>query len=155
MLLADIIVGYFVPNLIGWFFFIAVVLIEGALISKTLHKTYSNKEAYKTSLIANLITTLIGFILGQTLVYDAHSFFGHIINWIPVDYYRGSVRPARTLAIFVLSFLLTLVFETLILIFRLKKHNLSKKEVFRISLRVNAMTYALSGVVLLIFILAI
>ena len=82
---------------------------------------WDNKKCYYSSFIANSTTTLFGFGIGQLILKDTNSLFGHLVNWGPIDYYLGELRLDRTVYIFIFSFILTLVFETIIYILTLKK----------------------------------
>ena len=153
MILLDVIVGYFIPDLFGWFFLVFVISIETLILRKLLKNL---KVELKTLLIlvviANFLTTLIGYGIGELIHLDYKTHIGHLINLIPIDYYRGEYMFGRAIFIFIASFLTTMIFETLILHFGFKKHNLRLNETLKISMKVNLSSYFTGLIIICIYV---
>jgi hypothetical protein len=145
MTLIDVIAGRFLPSLFGWIFLVFVIVSEGLLLSKYLTKKWRNDKIYQSVCISNLITTAIGYCL-----LDHEKIGGHLLNWVPVDYYRGNVELGRTIFIFILSFIGSVLIEALCNMIMLKNLK-SNKEIFKGTFWVNAFTYTVGAIVIFIY----
>ena len=145
MILLDIIVGYYLPSLFGWFFLCFVLLTESLVLAKYLKKAWFDRKVYLSVYLSNAITTIIGFIL-----LDKENHGGHLLSWIPVDHYQGDIRIDRTIFLFIISFIGTVIVETLFNIMLLRKHD-SKRKISFGTLLVNAITYTIGAIVILIY----
>lgn len=145
MIPLDIIVGYYLPSIMGWVFLFLVLIAESILLSKYLIKFTFNKKIYFSAIVSNLITTIIGYV-----ILDHENNGGHLLNWIPIDHYHENIRLDRTLFIFIISFIGTVIIETLINLIVLKQIN-NKKKIIYGTLLVNALTYLLGGFVILLY----
>jgi hypothetical protein len=88
MISLDVIVGYYLPSLIGWAFLVFVLVSEGILLSRYLVKKWYDNTIFLSIMASNFITTIVGFIL-----LDEKNSGGHLLNWIPIDQYQ---QPFRT-----------------------------------------------------------
>lgn len=145
MITLDIIVGHFLPSLFGWFFLVFVLATESLFLSKYLTKYWQNKKIITSVLTANLITTIVGFFL-----LDTEKSGGHLLNWIPVDQYNGSIRLDRTMVLFVSSFIGTILIEALFNLILLKKQ-FTPKRIILGTILVNTFTYAIAGITILLY----
>lgn len=144
MITLDIIAGHFLPSLFGWIFLLFVLATESLFLSKYLTKYWQNKKIITTVVTANLITTIVGFFL-----LDTEKTGGHLLNWIPVDQYNGSIRLDRTMVLFVSSFIGTILIEALFNLILLKKQ-FNPKRIIWGTIFVNAFTYAIAGITILL-----
>ena len=89
MIIIDIPIGYFIPELFGWLFLVFVIILESLLLRYLLKK---HKIKFKAVLvlviIANLFTTLFGYVYGELTDLDIKGHLGHVINLVPFDYYN-------------------------------------------------------------------
>ena len=148
MYLLDVITALFLPSGIGWIFLLAVIVIEGAVLSRSLFHRWFEPFAWMACLFSNVITAAIGFVL----LADGHK--GYVISWMPVDEHRGSLNPLPALLVLMAAFAISLVVEALFnkgLITNVT--TLSGKEVWRATLRANLITYALAALIMVYFML--
>jgi len=152
MMFLDIMIGYFIPDLFGWFFLVFVITLETFLLRKLLG---NGKIELKTLLflvtVANILTTIIGYGIGELMNLDYRSHIGHLINITPIYFYGGEYMFREAIYIYVISFLATMIFETLILYFGLKKHGLRLKEIFRKSLVINSLSYFIGLIIICVY----
>lgn len=145
MIVADVIAGFFLPGLFGWFFLFFVLISESLLLSKYLTKTWLSKNVFVSVIVANLITTVIGYFL-----LDVEKNGGHLLNWIPVYYYHGNVRIGPTSSLFLLSFMMSAIIEGLVNWVMLKKH-FAPKKVLSGTFLANLFTYIAGAVIMLAY----
>lgn len=148
MYLLDVITALFLPSGIGWIFLLAVIVIEGVVLSRSLFHRWFEPFAWMACLFSNVITAAIGFVL----LADGHK--GYVISWIPVAEYRGSLNPFPGLLILIEAFAISLVVEALFnkgLITNVT--TLTGKEVWKATLRANLITYALAALIMVYFML--
>lgn len=140
----DIIVSYFLPSSIGWMFLVFVIVVEGALLSRLVSRSWLNIPVWLTAVLSNLTTTAIGY-----LVFSENHHGGHLLNWIPFDSYNGNLITRRIVPVFLYSLVGTLIVELAINQYLLRK-TLGvpfRKSAFA-TLLVNLLTYATaSGIV--------
>jgi hypothetical protein len=140
----DIIVGHFLPSSFGWAFLFFVLIAEGILLSKYLAKTWFDGRIFLAAVLSNAVTTVVG-----CLILDQEKIGGHLLNWIPVDQYHGSIRLDRTLFLFFSSFISTVIIEAAINLFAIKRF--SKRQKLIGTLAVNIFTYIAGGLIILIY----
>jgi hypothetical protein len=145
MISLDIIVGYYLPSLFGWAFLGFVLISECLLLSRYLEKKWYDKTVFLSIIASNVLTTIIGFIL-----LDEKNSGGHLLNWIPVDVYHGDIRIARTIFLFISSFIATVIIEALLNWAVLRKAK-SKKQLLYGTLIVNAFTYIIGAMVIFVY----
>jgi hypothetical protein len=148
-MIADIVIGYFIPGIFGWIFLGVVVFLESYLLQKRLTKfEIASSRIVFLVLIANILTTLVGYGLGELLSLNTKERLGHLINIIPIEYYYGESNYSTGIVIFIASFIGTMLLETLTLFIGLRSANLSFKSIFQKSLLINVASYLLALLIL-------
>lgn len=149
-MIADIVIGYFIPGIFGWIFLGIVILLESYLLNRRLSHNHSTpSKIIFLVLIANILTTLVGYGFGELFSFDNEEQWGHIINTIPINYYYGESNYSTGIFIFILSFIGTMLLETLTLYLGLRSPNLSFKSILQVSIFINATSYLLALMVLI------
>lgn len=140
MILLDIVIGYYLPSLFGWAFLVFVLAAESFLLSKYLKKYWVDKNIFTSVIISNLITTIIGYLL-----LGEESGFGLLLNWIPIEYYGGKMLVKGLILLLTITFIGSLIVETLsnwIFLRRL----FTFKKIFLGTLWINIFTYIIGGI---------
>ena len=153
MIILDVIVGYFMPDLFGWLFLGFVVILESFILLRLIrNQNIKLKTVLFLVITANLLTTILGYIIGEMANIDYRHHLGHLINNIPIDYYRGEYMFGRGVFIFIASFVTTMIFETLILYLGLKKYDFRIKEIALKSLIINLSSYLIGLVIIVLYV---
>ncbi len=130
----------FLPQ--GWIFMLAIILIECLGLSYILNKKWYYKKAYKTAILTNIISGIVGFI-GSMILNGGW----WLVVWFPwVSSHEVSGREGfKWLAIFYgIAFVLTLLIEGLVNYLLLKKDYHTSK-IIRATLIVNIISYAIGS----------
>lgn len=145
MNLLDVVVGHYLPSLVGWLFLVFVLAAESLLLSKYLAKTWVNKRIFLTVIISNIITTIIGYI-----IFKEQGTSTHLLAWIPTEYYGGHLLIKGMIGMFIFSFILSVIVEAIYNLLMLKK-DYDKKKILIGSTWVNLFTYAVGGLIIFLF----
>ena len=151
MIVLDIPIGYFIPELFGWLFLVFVIILETFLLSKLLKK-YKIKTVLVLVIAANLLTTLFGYVYGEVTDLDIKSHLGHVINLVPFDYHNYKYSFGRVSTIYIASFMGTMILETLLFYVGLKRYGLKFKEVALKSLIINLASYFVGLIIIVLYI---
>lgn len=139
------IVAYFLPGTFGWFFLIFVLAAESMLLSKYLTNKMVDNRIVMSVIVSNIVTTIIGYVL-----FDKQNSGGHLLNWIPVDYYGNHVLMSRTVFMLVSTYIGSVVIESFVNVLILKKYFTIKK-IFSGTSLVNLVTYIVAGVIIFLY----
>lgn len=139
MILLDVIVGYYMPTVYGWIFLLLVLFIETLILSKFLKGAWNDLTIWKSVIISNTITTIIGYF-----IFDERHRAGYLLNWPPIYEYHGSVDLYTVKAIFIVSFIVSTVVETGFNLFILRK-SYSLSLIVGGTVLINFTTYAIAG----------
>lgn len=141
MVLSDVIVAYYIPSLFGWLFLLFVIVVESTAYTYYLDKHYYKKSIFISVLVANIVTTIIGFFIFP------HGYAGgSFLNWIPVSASKG--RDFIDFGLFVFSFLLTIIVEAIVNVLVLRKMKENKRVIIG-TLIINVLTYTVAAVILI------
>ena len=145
MNLLDVVVGHFLPSLIGWAFLFFVLAAESLLLSKYLAKKWIDKRIFLIVIISNIITTIIGYI-----IFGQQGTSTHLLSWIPTEYYGGHLLIKGMVSMFIFSFILSVIIEAIFNLLMLKK-NYAKKKILLGTTWINLFTYAVGGLIIFLF----
>ena len=145
MILLDIIIGHYLPSLFGWIFLVFVLATESFLLSKYLTKSWTDKTIFTSVIVSNLITTIIGYFL-----FGEERGGGHLLNWISIDQYQGDIMIGWILFIFILTFIGSVIVETLANWVLLRKLFTFKKILLG-TLWINVFTYLVGGLTIWLY----
>ena len=144
--------GIYVFHPIGWAFMTFVILCEAFILSKYLtHKRY-DKKIYLTELLSNMVSGIAGIV--TTLHLNGGWW---LVMWFPwVTSHEVNVREHKELfwliIYYVVAFILSLLIEWGINHLCLRKRYESQA-IFRGTLLVNIVTYAIGAILLTLLIL--
>lgn len=139
---ADVIASQFLPKPLGIAFFLFVLLAESLLVSKCLSGKWGDSKIWKTVILANLITTIVGLVLYKQAP--------GILSYVSVDSYRGDFLFEQTKRIFLESFLLTILIE-LPLIAGILRKEYSSGKLLLYSFLANLLSYLVATAIFLLY----
>ena len=130
----------FLPQ--GWIFMVSIILMECLGLSYLLTKKWKDGKIYKTIIISNLISGIVG-IIGSMILNGGW----WLVVWFPwvSDNEVSGTEVFKWLAIlYAIAFVLTILIEGLVNYLMLKK-DYSKPQILRMTLIVNIISYALGS----------
>lgn len=130
----------FLPQ--GWIFMVSIILIECIGFSYLLTKKWKDGKIYKTIIISNLISGIIGIIGSMTL-----NGGWWLVIWFPwvSDNEVIEKEGFKWLAIlYAIAFVLTILIEGIVNYLMLKK-DYSKSQVLKMTLVINVISYAVGS----------
>ena len=131
----------FLPQ--GWIFMFLIILIECLGLSYSLTKKWKNKKIYKTVIISNLVSGIIGIIISIIL-----NGGWWLIVWFPwvSDHEVSGTEGFKWLAIvYLIAFILTIFIEGFINDLMLNKIY-SKSKILKMTIIINLISYCLGSV---------
>ncbi|PIF02181.1 MAG: hypothetical protein CR996_00970 [Draconibacterium sp.] len=121
---------------------IVIILIECLGLSYILNKRWFDKKAYKTAILSNLISGIIGFI--GSMILNGGWWLVVWFPWVSNNEVNGT-EEFKWLAVFYgIAFALTLLIEGLVNYLMLKK-DYHKSKVIRTTLIVNIISYTIGS----------
>ena len=130
----------FLPQ--GWIFMVSIILLECIGLSYLLTKKWKDGKIYKTIIISNLISGIVGII--GSMILNGGWWLVVWFPWVSNNEVRGTEGFKWLAILYAIAFVLTILIEGLVNYLMLKK-TYSKPQILRMTLIVNIMSYALGS----------
>ncbi|MEQ8925980.1 MAG: hypothetical protein RLO81_09230 [Fulvivirga sp.] len=130
----------FLPQ--GWVFMIAIILIECLGISYFLTYKWFNKKIYKTTMLSNLISGIIGII--GSMILNGGWWLVVWFPWVSNNEVSGAEGLNLLVMFYAIAFLLTLLIEGLVNYLLLKRYY-KKSQVLKTTFIVNIISYTIGS----------
>jgi hypothetical protein len=130
----------FLPQ--GWIFMVSIILIECIGLSYLLTKKWKDGKIYKTIIISNLISGIVGII--GSMILNGGWWLVVRFPWVSNNEVCG-IEGFKWLVIFyAIAFVLTILIEGIVNYLMLKK-DYSKLQILKMTVVVNIISYALGS----------
>lgn len=128
----------FLPQ--GWMFMIAIILIECLGLSYLLNKEWRNYGIYKTIILSNLVSGIIGIV--GSMILNGGWWLVVWFPWVSDNEVSGNKGFKWLAILYSIAFVLTIIIEGIINYLMLKK-KYKKGEIIKATLIVNVISYAI------------
>jgi hypothetical protein len=128
----------FLPQ--GWIFMIAIILIECLGLSYLLNKEWRNSGIYKTIILSNLVSGIIGIV--GSMILNGGWWLVVWFPWVSDNEVSGNEGFKWLAILYSIAFVLTIIIEGIINYLMLKK-KYKKGEIIKATLIVNVISYAI------------
>ena len=121
---------------------VSIILLECIGLSYLLTKKWKDGKIYKTIIISNLISGIVGII--GSMILNGGWWLVVWFPWVSNNEVRGTEGFKWLTILYAIAFVLTILIEGLVNYLMLKK-TYSKPQILRMTLIVNIMSYALGS----------
>lgn len=130
----------FLPQ--GWIFMFAIILIECLGFSKLLTTKWKETKIYSTVIISNFVSGIIGII--GSMILNGGWWLVVWFPWISSNEVRGDEGFKWLAILYLIAFVLTILIEGAINLYRLKE-NYPRKEIITKTLIINVISYLIGS----------
>lgn len=126
----------------GWLFMFVIILIECLGLSYFFSKKWKDKRLYRTAIISNIVSGIIGFI-GSIALNGGW----WLVIWFPwvSNHEVGPIKSNKQFLIYYLiAFVLTLIIEGIVN-FLMLKNQYSKSKIIKATIIINFMSYLIGS----------
>jgi hypothetical protein len=147
MIFLDVSFGIFAFMPMGWVFMAFVIVIECLVMTRSLLPVWYNKRVYTITMLTNIISGLTGIVISMIL-----NGGWYLVVWFPwvsnneIDLTKKGALSSLII-FYLLTFILTLVIETITNILFLESRY-AKRKIIKATIIANVSSYAVGTLVL-------